>query len=155
VAGAVTLLAERKARAVLERERHAGMRLLVVGCDQLVSLDGEALGKPVDRDAARAQLARLSGRTHEIMTGLCLVDAERSDVEVDVARLTLFPLTTDEIERYLDLREWEGCAGGYRVEGRGQALFSEIDGDRSAVMGLPMLRLVRGLRRRGWRFFDR
>lgn len=149
VRDAVALLAERKARAVLERNPHA----LVVGCDQLGSLDGQALGKPADRDAARDQLRRLSGRTHEILTGLCVLGPATRELEVDTAHLTLFPLSDEEIERYLELGEWEGCAGAYRVEGAGQALFMEIAGDRTGVIGLPITRLVRALRRHGWRFF--
>ncbi|HZA14873.1 MAG TPA: Maf family protein [Myxococcaceae bacterium] len=147
---AVELLAERKARAVFERNPRAW----VVGADQLACVDGEALGKPADRDAAREQLRRLAGRTHELVTGLCLLGPGLREVQVDVARLTVFPLEEDEIERYLDLGEWEGCAGAYRVEGAGQALFSDIEGDRTAVMGLPMIRLVRALRRAGWKFFE-
>jgi septum formation protein len=117
-------------------------------------VDGEALGKPADRDAAREQLRRLAGRIHELVTGLCLLGPGLREAQVDVARLTVFPLEEDEIERYLDLGEWEGCAGAYRVEGAGQALFSDIEGDRTAVMGLPMIRLVRALRRAGWKFFE-
>ena len=147
---AVAMLAMRKARAVYERNPSA----LVVGCDQLAAIDDDALGKPADRHAARDQLLRLSGRTHQIVTGLCVLGPGVRELEVDVAHLTLFPLAPDEIERYLDLGEWEGCAGGYRVEGAGQALFREIHGDRSAVMGLPMVRLVNALRRVGWRFFE-
>ena len=147
---AVELLAERKARAVLERNPRAW----VIGADQLASLEGQALGKPANRDAARDQLRRLAGRTHEIVTGLCLLGAGLREVQVDIARLTVFPLLEEEIERYLDLGEWEGCAGAYRVEGAGQALFSDIQGDRTAVMGLPMIRLVRALRRAGWKFFE-
>ena len=150
VGDAVAMLAERKARAVFERNPSA----LVVGCDQLAALDGAALGKPSDRAAAREQLMRLSGRTHQIVTGLCLLGSGVRELEVDVAHLTAFPLEPDEIERYVDLGEWEGCAGGYRVEAAGQALFREIAGDRAAVMGLPMVRLVNALRRLGWRFFE-
>lgn len=147
---AVALLAERKARAVFERNPRA----LVVGADQLASLDGRALGKPPDRDRAREQLKRLAGKTHEIVTGLCVLGPRGRECEVDVARLTAFPLSDEEIERYLDLGEWEGCAGAYRVEGAGQALFKAIDGDRTAVMGLPMIRMVRALRNSGWEFFE-
>jgi septum formation protein len=150
VSRAVELLAERKARAVFERNP----RVLIVGADQLASLEGEPLGKPADRDRAREQLRRLAGRTHEIVTGLCLLGPGVQESEVDVAKLTAFPLSDEEIERYLDLGEWEGCAGAYRVEGAGQALFSQIEGDRTAVMGLPMTRLVRALRKIGWRFFE-
>lgn len=149
VEDAVALLAERKAQAVWVK--HPGA--LVIGCDQLVAIDGEALGKPVDRDAARAQLRRLSGRAHDIVTGLGLLGEGIHEVHVEITRMALYPLGEDELERYLDLREWEGCAGGYRVESAGQALFSSIDGDRTNVQGLPMVRLVALLRKHGWRFF--
>ena len=142
---AVAQLAERKARAVLARNPGA----LVIGSDQLVSLDGRALGKPVDATAARAQLQSLSGRTHDICTGVCVVSADFFACEVDVARLTVWPLSAAELDAYVATNEWEGCAGGYRVESKGQALFSAIDGDRAAIQGLPMQRLVRLLRAAG------
>jgi septum formation protein len=150
---AVELLAERKARAVLARHPEA----LVIGSDQLVLIDGEALGKPADRAAAREQLLRLSGRRHQIATGLCLVGrmgrGELFERCVEVAELELYPLESAELERYLDLEEWRGCAGGYRVEGAGQALFARIEGDRTGVQGLPMVRLVSLLRKAGLAFF--
>jgi septum formation protein len=149
VRDAVAQLAERKAQAVRARFPDA----LVIGCDQLVSLDGEALGKPANRERAKAQLERLSGRAHQIVTGLCLVGPGVHERHVEETRLTLYPLSEGELERYLDLGEWEGCAGSYRVESAGQALFSSIEGDRTNVQGLPMVPLVRLLRQTGWQFF--
>lgn len=146
---AVAILAERKARAVLERFPGA----LVIGSDQLVSLDGHALGKPPDAAAARVQLASLRGRTHEIFTGVCVLGAGYGVTEIDAARLTVWPLSDAEVEGYVATGEWEGCAGGYRVEARGQALFQRIDGDRSAIQGLPMQRVTRLLREAGVSFF--
>jgi septum formation protein len=146
---AVAMLAERKARAVLARWPQA----LVIGADQLVDLDGRALGKPANASAARKQLESLSGRTHEILTGVCVVGPGYFHCEVDVARLTVFPLHRDELDRYVALGEWEGCAGAYRIEGRGQALFSSVDGDRTSVQGLPMPLLIRLLRDAGLSFF--
>jgi septum formation protein len=139
---AVLMLAEKKARAVLARRPSA----LVIGADQLVSLDGKALGKPQDAGAAHAQIAALSGRAHEIVTGLCVISAGFCAVELDIARLTMWPLSADEIAGYVASGEWQGCAGGYRIEARGQLLFAEIDGDRAAIQGLPMQRVVRLLR---------
>lgn len=147
---AVALLSHRKARAV--QARHPGA--LVLGADQLVEVGGELLGKPEDRAAARRQLLRLSGRSHEIVTGLTLLGPGLDERVVDVVRMTLYPLAPDELERYLDLEEWRGCAGGYRVEAAGQALFSHIEGDRTSVQGLPMLEVVRLLRRAGVSFFQ-
>lgn len=148
-AQAVALLAERKARAVQSKLRGS----LVIGADQLVSLDGHALGKPPDADAAEAQLKRLRGRAHDIFTGLCVVGPAYLANEVDAARLTVLPLSDAEVRGYVASGEWQGCAGGYRVEGRGQALFARIDGDRTAIQGLPMQRVVRLLREAGVRFF--
>jgi septum formation protein len=146
---AVALLAERKARAVFDRAPGA----LVIGADQLVSLDGRALGKPADLAAARAQLGAMRGRAHEIVTGVCVIGPSFLVKEVDVARLTVLPLSDAELEGYLATGEWEGCAGGYRVEARGQAIFERIEGDRTGIQGLPMQRVVRLLREAGVRFF--
>jgi septum formation protein len=142
---AATLLAERKARAVAGRHPTA----LVIGSDQIVSVDGVPLGKPEVAVAARKQLLALCGRWHEVVTGVSLVGPGFFACEVDVARMKVWPLTADELDAYVATGEWQGCAGGYRVEGRGQALFESLEGDRTGVVGLPMARLVRLLREAG------
>lgn len=146
---AVAMLAERKARAVYSRFPRA----LVIGSDQLVALLGQTLGKPEDAKAARAQLGSLRGKTHEIHTGLCVVGAGFVETEVDTAKLTVLPLSDQELDGYVATGEWKGCAGGYRVEARGQAIFQRIEGDRAAIQGLPMQRLTRMLREAGVQFF--
>lgn len=143
---AVALLARRKAEAVARMSPDA----LVLGADQLVELDGAALGKPVDEAAALEQLRALSGRSHRIVTAVCLLGPGVDLDEVDVVVMTLFPLSEEELRHYAATGEWQGCAGGYRVEGRGQALFQDIQGDRTSVQGLPMLRVVRMLREAGF-----
>ncbi|RKG99403.1 septum formation protein Maf [Corallococcus sp. CA047B] len=149
---AVAMLAVRKARAVHERHPDAW----VLGADQLVEVEGTTLGKPHDRDAARAQLGRLLGHTHAIHTGVCLVGPGGHLTQaVETTHLTFFPLPPEELERYLDTGEWEGCAGSYRVEGQGQALLAKLEGDRTNVQGLPMLSVVRLLRQAGFAFFAR
>ncbi|WP_141332611.1 nucleoside triphosphate pyrophosphatase [Myxococcus sp. AB025B] len=149
---AVRELAARKARAVHARHPDAW----VLGADQLVEVDGQTLTKPMDRDAARGQLQKLLGHTHDIHTGVCLVGPGGSiDEAVETARLTFHDVTPDELERYLDLNEWEGCCGSYRVEGAGQALLARLDGDRANVQGLPMVTVVRLLRQAGFTFFER
>lgn len=149
VVQAVAQLAERKARAVATRFP----RCLVIGADQLVSLDGVAIGKPADEAVAFSQLKAFTGRSHEILTGVCVVGPGYLVTEVDVARLHVRPLSDDEVRGYVATGEWKGCAGGYRVEGRGQALFSRIEGDRTSIQGLPMQRVVRLLREAGVQFF--
>jgi septum formation protein len=148
---AVALLAERKAAAVAGRNPGA----LVIGSDQLAVVEGRVLGKPADRDAARGQLSSLVGRTHEILTGVCVTGPAFFERAVDVARITFHAVDAQELERYLDLEEWRGCAGGYRVESAGQALFASLEGDRTGVQGLPMVLLVAMLRRAGVAFFAR
>jgi septum formation protein len=146
---AVGILAHRKAAAVQARWPGA----LVVGSDQLVAHRGKGLGKPADRAAAKAQLARLAGDSHDIVTGVCVLGPGLERTWVEVTRMTLFPLCEDELEGYLETGEWQGCAGSYRVEGAGQGLFCAIEGDRTNVQGLPMVSLVRVLREVGVRFF--
>jgi septum formation protein len=142
---AVRMLALRKARAVASRHPEAW----VLGADQLGEVEGRLLGKPADRAAAREQLRALLGRTHRLLTAVALVQGGEESLAVDEVRLGFHPLEDEELERYLDTGEWEGCAGGYRIEGRGQTLVATLDGDRTSVMGLPMLAVVRLLRARG------
>jgi septum formation protein len=143
---AVAILAERKARAVADRHPDAW----VIGSDQLGWFEDERLGKPEDRAQAKRQLGRLSGTTHSLFTAVCLLGpGGAQEVEVDEARITLYPLSEEELERYLDTGEWEGCAGSYRVESRGQALMAAIEGDRTSIQGLPMVPLIAMLRRAG------
>lgn len=145
VESAVRMLALRKARAVAAR--HPGT--LALGADQLAEVDGRALGKPGSREEARAHLGALVGRSHRLLTAVALVGGGEEQLELDVVTLRFHPVAPDELERYLDTGEWQGCAGGYRIEGRGQALVDALDGDCSSVQGLPMLPVVRMLRARG------
>jgi septum formation protein len=148
---AVQELAARKARALQARHPDAW----VIGADQLVEVEGAVLGKPADRDAARKQLSQLLGHTHDICTGVCLVGPNGHVAEaLEVSRLTFYPVSPEELERYLDLGEWQGCAGSYRVEGAGQGLLARLEGDRTNVQGLPMLTVVRMLREAGFSFFE-
>ena len=146
VEAAVRMLALRKARAVAAR--HPGA--LVLGADQLAEVEGRALGKPGSRETARAQLGSLLGRSHRLLTAVALVGGGEEQLELDVVTLHFHPVSPDELEKYLDTGEWQGCAGGYRIEGRGQALVDALEGDRTSVQGLPMLPVVRMLRARGF-----
>jgi len=146
VEAAVRMLALRKARAVATRHPDA----LVLGADQLAEVDGRVLGKPGSRDEARLQLGSLLGRSHRLLTAVALVGEGDEQLELDVVTLRFHPVSADELERYLDTGEWQGCAGAYRIEGRGQALVDALEGDRTSVQGLPMLPVVRMLRARGF-----
>jgi septum formation protein len=134
-------LALGKARSVWKRFPEA----LVIGADQVLECEGVRFRKPSTVDEARTQLERLRGRTHELCTGIALVCAEDRTERVahEVTRLTMRPLTTSEIERYLATAEWRGCVGSFRVEGQGLRLFERIDGDFLNARGLPALLLLR------------
>jgi septum formation protein len=138
--------AESKARAVFDRHPEA----IVVGADQVLAFEGEAWGKPVDARQAYEQLTRLSGRTHALLTAVCvLAPGEAPWCGLAESRLTVRALTEAERRAYVATGEWEGCAGGYRLEGRGLALFELIEGDHTNVLGLPMPLLLTRLRALG------
>lgn len=139
-------LALRKAAAVAARHPDS----IVIGADQVLDLDGKPFGKPADEAEALAGLHRLSGRSHDLVTGLALFAPGTAPlVEEERTTLHVRALVDDELRRYIDTGEWQGCAGGYRVEGRGLALFERIEGDWTNVLGLPMPRLLGHLRRLG------
>jgi septum formation protein len=128
----------RKARAVSA----PGERVL--GADTEVVLDGRVFGKAGDEREAETFLRRLSGRTHEVMSGVALREpggAERSDVAVTKVRFRR--LEAADIAWYLDTGEWQGRAGAYAIQGRGAALVEEIEGDYWNVVGLPVAALLR------------
>jgi septum formation protein len=111
---------------------------VVIACDTDVVLDGKALGKPADAEEARGYLDRMSGRAHEVLSGLVvLVDGEeRSGLE----RTTVVfkELSGAEKERYVDFGEWQGRSGGYAVQTLGSTLVERLEGSVSNVVGLPV-----------------
>ena len=111
----------------------------VLGVDTEVLLDGRLLGKPVDGAAARAMLAALAGRSHDVVSGLCLRTPEREDLATVTTVVTFRSLTTREIASYVEAGEWEGRAGAYAIQGLGAGLIERIDGDYLNVVGLPGL----------------
>ena len=120
----------------------------VLGVDTEVVIDGELLGKPADAAEAEAMLERLSGRTHEVISGLCLVTPAWEEVHHDVTEVTFRALTARDLAHYVGSREWEGRAGGYAIQGLGAGLVERIEGDYLNVVGLPAALLVRLMARR-------
>ena len=109
----------------------------VLGADTVVALDGAVLGKPVDAPEARSHLERLSGRAHEVWSGIAV--GGRTAAAVTGVE---FRDVTGLIDWYLATGEWEGKAGAYAIQGRGAALVERIDGDYSNVVGLPIPALL-------------
>jgi septum formation protein len=115
----------------------------VLGVDTEVVLQGRIFGKPADASEAEQMLEELSGRTHVVMSGLCLITPGWEVVEHEGTRVTFRELTPRDLAAYLEAGEWDGRAGAYAIQGRGAALVKCIDGDYLNVVGLPGALLVR------------
>jgi septum formation protein len=120
----------------------------VLGVDTLVVCGGEPIGKPADAAEAERMLRLLGGRTHEVVSGLCLRTPEWEDLESETTRVTFRPLADGDLARYLASGEWKGRAGAYAIQGFGASLVERIEGDYLNVVGLPGALLVRLLARR-------
>jgi septum formation protein len=120
----------------------------VLGVDTAVLLDDQVFGKPADEGEARAMLTRLAGRTHEVVSGLCLIGSGWQELEHEITRVTFRDLGAGEIDVYLAGDEWRGRAGAYAVQGLGARHVARIDGDYLNVVGLPAALLVSILARR-------
>lgn len=116
--------------------------LPILAADTEVVLDAEVLGKPADRAAGLAQLRRLAGRTHEVMTALCLLHGGARHTAINISRVTFGPLSEAQIQAYWDSGEAQDKAGGYGIQGRAAAFIARLDGSYSAVMGLPLYELT-------------
>lgn len=130
------LNAQRKALAL--SERFPGH--LVIGADTLVFLDGESLAKPADLAAARVMLSRLSGRTHEVVTGVCLVHARANRMRLlsEVSYVKFRPLDDAIISTYLSRVEVLDKAGAYAIQEQGELIVERLEGSLSNVIGLPV-----------------
>ena len=115
----------------------------VLGVDTTVVVDGRAFGKPVAPDDAERMLETLSGRTHEVVSGLCLLTRAWEEVHHETTRVTFRALTPRDIAHYLVSEEWRDRAGGYAIQGLGASLVARVDGDYLNVVGLPAALLVK------------
>lgn len=141
-------LSEAKARAVAELHPNA----LIIGSDQVATVDGKIYGKPGDHHRAVAQLRELSGKTVNFFTGLCLFNTQTGSADVrGIPTLVTFrQLSDDEIENYLRREPAYNCAGSAKSEGLGIALLSSMRGDDpNALVGLPLIALCDMLRQQG------
>ena len=120
----------------------------VVGVDTAVVLEGRIFGKPTHPSAAEQMLEELSGKTHVVVSGLCLLTPGWEDVEHEATQVAFRDLAPRELGTYVATGEWEGRAGGYAIQGRGAALVQSIEGDYLNVVGLPAALLVRLLAER-------
>jgi len=115
----------------------------VLGVDTEVLFDGELLGKPANESEAEAMIESLAGRTHAVVSGLCLRTAAWEELHSETTLVTFRELAPRELGHYVASREWEGRAGGYAIQGLGASLVERIEGDFLNVVGLPGSLLVR------------
>ena len=114
----------------------------VLGVDTIVRCGGAILGKPEHEGEAEKMLEQLSGKQHEVVSGLCLRTFAWEELRTETTLVTFRVLTPRDLAWYLGTGEWEGRAGGYAIQGRGAALVERIDGDYLNVVGLPAATLV-------------
>lgn len=141
----VRRLADTKASTVAANLPQANHSAIVVGTDTVISVDGLILGKPVDVQNAREMLRRLSGRTHEVITGLAVLCWPKGDrrVEHESTRVAFAALKENEIEDYVASGEPLGKAGAYAIQGLGGRFVERVEGCYFNVVGLPLARLYR------------
>jgi septum formation protein len=142
-----------KLRAVLRDREALPEGVPVLAADTVVDLDGTALGKPRDGAQAVGMLARLAGRDHFVHTAFALAIPGRArwTKERATTRVRFYALTAEEIAEYVATGEPFDKAGAYGIQGRAASLIEEIEGDFYTVMGLPLARVIRALRRSGFR----
>lgn len=139
---AVERIAEFKAESVAAENPEQ----TVIGADTAVLLDGEFLGKPKDENDAFEMLKKLSGKTHTVITAVCIASAGKSTCFSQSTRVTFGALSDEEIKEYIATGEPADKAGAYGIQGRGARFVKKIDGDFYTVMGLPCAELYRHLK---------
>ncbi|MEX2642431.1 MAG: nucleoside triphosphate pyrophosphatase [Acetobacterales bacterium] len=151
-AEAAATLAEHKAVRAASQLGSEAARVPIIGADQILDCNGIWFAKPPDRDHARAQLLSLRGKTHTLVSGVCVVrDGSAVWHHVSEARLRMRPFSDGFADLYLDAMGDRALAtvGGYELEGLGSHLFDRVDGDWFTILGMPLLPLLDHLRLTG------
>ncbi len=141
--GQVARLAKYKALAIAAKKVHVNS--FVIGSDQLASFNGNALGKPGDFASAKQQLLMFSGQTVKFHTGLCIVHKATGQLQqiVETFDVVFKTLTIEQISTYLKIEQPYDCAGSFKCEGLGIALFKSLNGnDPNTLIGLPLIALI-------------
>ena len=147
----VRRVAQAKAHVVAEQARAAGERAILVAADTTVLAEGQILGKPKDAADARRMLRLFSGKTHEVITALCVINipASKEALHVEKTRVEFLKMSDAEIDSYIQTGEPFDKAGAYGIQGIGGGFISQVDGSRDNVMGLPTDAVIAALRANG------
>ena len=115
---------------------------LVIGMDTIGEDKGRVFEKPRDRDHAKQMIKALNGTTHNVITGICIADADSQEIvkAAEITKVTFTELSDNEIEAYLDMGEWRGLACGYGIQGIGALFIEKVEGDYFNVVGFPIHR---------------
>ena len=135
-------IAEQKAGAVLKKAEEKFNNPLVLGADTIVVCDGLRLGKPIDREDARTTLSKLSGREHEVLTGVCLKSLELSKTFYSRTKVVFDEISPEVMNLYLNTNEAYDKAGSYGIQAYGLAFVDRINGSYSNVVGLPVNQVI-------------
>lgn len=119
---------------------------IVIGSDTIVFIDNKVLGKPKSKQEAKEMLHRLSGKTHQVVTGVTIISKEKTDTFASVTDVTFYELTDEEIETYVESVEPLDKAGAYAIQGKGSEFVRSINGDYYTVVGLPIAEVYRHLK---------
>ncbi|WP_096189535.1 Maf family protein [Evansella halocellulosilytica] len=138
----VVSLALQKATDVFSRHQDR----IVLGADTVVTIDGNVLGKPTDNIDAKKMLQQLSGKKHEVMTGVAIISKEKHLTFYEKTAVYFFELSESDIDAYIASGEPFDKAGSYGIQGLGAALVEKIEGDYFSVVGLPVARVVRAFK---------
>ncbi|MBQ9608364.1 MAG: septum formation inhibitor Maf [Lachnospiraceae bacterium] len=122
---------------------------IVIGADTIVVYEKEIFGKPKDAAEAAQMLSRLSGRTHEVMTGVCIVSSDENIAFYETTKVTFYELTNQEIEDYISTGDPLDKAGAYGIQGVFAKFVKEIVGDYYNVVGLPIARIYQEIKKSG------
>ena len=150
---AVEHIALRKAEAVL----HSPLKInaaWIISADTLIFSQGMPMGKPTDAEHARSMLQSYSNTSHKVITAVCCYDEKSQQLSsrISVSQVFFKKLSDKELEWYLSTGEWEGAAGGYRIQGRAACFITKIEGSYSGIVGLPMYELYDILTEHGYSF---
>ena len=137
-------LASIKAKDIYKKSEKQSM---IVGADTVVAYQGQILGKPTDEADAKRMLTMLSGQTHEVYTGVCVIEDGKTKTFYEETKVTFYEISEDEIERYIETGEPMDKAGSYGIQGKAAVFIKGIEGDYYNVVGFPIARFLQEIRK--------